>query len=356
MSNRAIVVGLDESPSGRAALQWAAEQARLTGSVLRAIHVLDWPYGLDDADVTASGALHRILTHDQIEDLYRGRITRVFDELHPRPDWLMQFAQGEVGPVLVHQAERAALLVVGTREHVGLGRLLAGSVSHYCLSHALCPDRGGAGPQSAGEELRSGEEKDRSQHDRDRRVGMMPRVVRDWRTTAWGPQRRPCNMGGGSGDHQGPLPSRMDLVRSAETPSSSSGTINEALDRRLDSAAAHAGRNIPIAAPEDTVDSVLQRMRGVRFDCAAVVAVCSGPQLVGLITIERLLAAPGQVAVATVMDAQPPVVAPGLDQEHAAWLAAQRAEPGLAVVDEKGQFRGLISRPTAGRDPAGRTR
>ena len=52
---------------------------------------------------------------------------------------MIQFAQGEVGPVLVHQAEHAALLIVGTREHVGLGRLLAGSVSHFCLSHALCP-------------------------------------------------------------------------------------------------------------------------------------------------------------------------------------------------------------------------
>ena len=51
----------------------------------------------------------------------------------------MQFAHGEVGSVLVHQAEHAALLVVGTREHVGLGRLLTGSVSHYCLSHAVCP-------------------------------------------------------------------------------------------------------------------------------------------------------------------------------------------------------------------------
>ena len=29
--------------------------------------------------------------------------------------------------------------MVGTREHVGLGRLLTGSVSHYCLSHAGCP-------------------------------------------------------------------------------------------------------------------------------------------------------------------------------------------------------------------------
>lgn len=105
-------------------------------------------------------------------------------------------------------------------------------------------------------------------------------------------------------------------------------------DRRLGSAATHAARNIPVAAPEDTVDSVLQRMRGIRFDSAAVVAVCSGRQLAGLVTIERLLASPGQLAVTSVMDARPPVVAPGVDQEHAAWLAVHRAEPGLAVVDE----------------------
>ncbi len=131
-------------------------------------------------------------------------------------------------------------------------------------------------------------------------------------------------------------------MSSNETPSSSSGTIDEPLDQRLGSAAAHAETNIPIADPEDTVDSVLNRMRGVRFESAAVVAVCSGTQLAGLVTIERLLAAPGQVALAAVMDAQPPVVAPGVDQEHAAWLAMRRAEPGLAVVDEKGQFQGVI--------------
>ena len=139
MTNGAVVVGLDESSSGRAALEWAAGYARLTGRVLRAVHVLDWPYGLDEADVVSGRSTGRILTHDEIEALYRWRITRLFDELRPKPDWLMQFAQGEVGPVLVHQAERAALLVVGTREHVGLGRFLSGSVSHYCLSHSLCP-------------------------------------------------------------------------------------------------------------------------------------------------------------------------------------------------------------------------
>lgn len=167
--------------------------------------------------------------------------------------------------------------------------------------------------------------------------------MRDWKARVWGRNNLFGEMGGGGpGDHQRPLRSRMYLVRSAETPSSSSGKINEPLDRRLGSAAAHAGRNIPTAAPEDTVDSVLERMRGVRFDSAAVVAVCSGLQLAGLVTIERLLAAPGQATVATVMDAQPPVVAPGVDQEHAVWLAAQRAESGLAVVDEQGWFQGVI--------------
>ena len=139
MTSSTIVVGLDESISSRAALEWAARQATLTGSVLRAVHVIDWPYGLDDADVTSSHPDGRLLTHDEIEDLYRSRITSIFDEVSPRPDWLIQFAHGEAGPVLVHQAEHAALLVVGTREHVGLERLLASSVSHYCLNHALCP-------------------------------------------------------------------------------------------------------------------------------------------------------------------------------------------------------------------------
>jgi nucleotide-binding universal stress UspA family protein len=38
-----IVAGLDDSPSGKAALEWAAQQARSTGAVLRAVHALDWP-------------------------------------------------------------------------------------------------------------------------------------------------------------------------------------------------------------------------------------------------------------------------------------------------------------------------
>jgi hypothetical protein len=38
-----------------------------------------------------------------------------------------------------HARRTGQTVGVGTREDVGTGRLLFGSVSHYCLSHAHCP-------------------------------------------------------------------------------------------------------------------------------------------------------------------------------------------------------------------------
>ncbi|HEX6577188.1 MAG TPA: magnesium transporter [Jiangellaceae bacterium] len=107
-------------------------------------------------------------------------------------------------------------------------------------------------------------------------------------------------------------------------------------------AAAHATLRVPVADPHDTVDHVLGSMRGHTFDSASVVAVCRSGRLVGLVTIERLLAASGGAVVGAVMDERPPTVGPGTDQEHAAWEAVQHDEPGLAVVDDTGRFLGMI--------------
>jgi nucleotide-binding universal stress UspA family protein len=43
MTRNEIVVGLDDSPSAKIALRWAAEQAIRRQAVLRAIHVLTGP-------------------------------------------------------------------------------------------------------------------------------------------------------------------------------------------------------------------------------------------------------------------------------------------------------------------------
>ena len=136
MHRNELVVGLDDSPSGEAALQWAAAEAVRTGAVVRAVHALGWPFGVESTKL--SGA-YRYLSHEEVDEIYRASITRVFDAVHPRPDWILQYARGDAGPVLVHQSEQAIALVIGTPSDVGRGRLIAGSVAHYCLSHANCP-------------------------------------------------------------------------------------------------------------------------------------------------------------------------------------------------------------------------
>ena len=71
----------------------------------------------------------------------RHGIRNIFWDAKPEPGWMLTFAEGNAGEVLVRLGENAdvELLVVGTQEHTGLRRAVLGSVSHYCLSHAGCP-------------------------------------------------------------------------------------------------------------------------------------------------------------------------------------------------------------------------
>jgi nucleotide-binding universal stress UspA family protein len=132
-----VVVGLDDSPSGIAALSWAAAWARRSGGRLRAVHVLGWPMGYVPKDYPAPA--ERSLSHSDVDREYRASISQLFDKIDPEPSWLFEFAEGHPGKVLVQRSSDAALLVMGTQEMVGLGRILMGSVSHHCLSHAGCP-------------------------------------------------------------------------------------------------------------------------------------------------------------------------------------------------------------------------
>jgi magnesium transporter len=59
-------------------------------------------------------------------------------------------------------------------------------------------------------------------------------------------------------------------------------------------------------------------------------------------TIEELLCAPPGATVESLMDREAPIVAPGLDQEVAAWQAVRHEKSALAVVDRQGRFVGII--------------
>ena len=114
-------------------------------------------------------------------------------------------------------------------------------------------------------------------------------------------------------------------------------------DDLLRTAERHASMRVPVTSTSEPVAELLTRLRGRDFDSASVAAVCDGEMLVGLVTIERLLNAPAGAEVGAVMDGEPPTVSPETHQEHVAWAAFQHGEPGIAVVDEGGRFRGLIS-------------
>lgn len=138
MTQDTIVVGVDESPQARAALRWAADTARRSGSRLVGVHVLQWPQARDLYAYTVV-ADQVYPDPSELEAMYRTPSEHVFAEIDPEPGWTLRFAQGHAGHILVEESRDARMLVLGAREHTGLMRLLNGSTGHYCLSHAVCP-------------------------------------------------------------------------------------------------------------------------------------------------------------------------------------------------------------------------
>jgi magnesium transporter len=111
---------------------------------------------------------------------------------------------------------------------------------------------------------------------------------------------------------------------------------------------------VPLCSPSTTVAELQRLLVGGRFDSVADVAVVdpgeagaeSRPprhRLLGLIRVETVLAADPSARAVDLMDPDPPAVAPGTDQEAAAWKAARHGESSLAVVDSAGGFRGLVT-------------
>jgi nucleotide-binding universal stress UspA family protein len=104
--------------------------------VLRAVHAVD--ISPDFNMQLGMGGIAVPMNPSAMDTARREAIVTVFNSIQPESDWRLEFISGQAGPVLLAESVGAALLVVGTKEHVGIGRLVHGSVSHHCLSHAQC--------------------------------------------------------------------------------------------------------------------------------------------------------------------------------------------------------------------------
>lgn len=132
-TKRPIVVGVDGSEPSRAALVWAAAEARLRHCPLSVVHAWESPTGMDRyaADATVEVGL---AARDLLDGAIRETLGDRFDvEIH------RDAVHGAPASALCDAAADADLLVVGSRGRGGFGGLLLGSVSKRCAAHAACP-------------------------------------------------------------------------------------------------------------------------------------------------------------------------------------------------------------------------
>lgn len=137
-----VVVGVDGSERGDLALQWAAEQARITSSRLHVVHTWERPFIAPDS---IAGTLRSIGPDaDELEELERQVLVEVIArsaDVLTAVEVTSELRDGHPSEELTTAAREhgAQLLVVGTRGLGGFSSMLLGSVAHQCLSHAICP-------------------------------------------------------------------------------------------------------------------------------------------------------------------------------------------------------------------------
>jgi nucleotide-binding universal stress UspA family protein len=135
-----IVVGVDGSEGSLEALRWAADEARLRGAKLVAVHAWSAPYAPAMPGIGEPAALpvDRTVVQQAADEaleasLREAGVTREGIELE------RAVIEDSPAYALLDQAEDADLLVVGSRGHGRIAGALLGSISQQVAQHAPCP-------------------------------------------------------------------------------------------------------------------------------------------------------------------------------------------------------------------------
>ena len=133
---KTIVVGIDGSEHGEAALAFAAEEAALRGAHLLIVCAWQTPMVVDPGGLFPPQAFEGLA--ENARSIAEAAVARVA-ELQPLGTCEGKTVEGQPAAVLLKEAEHAVMIVVGSRGRGGFANLLLGSVTQQVVHHAPCP-------------------------------------------------------------------------------------------------------------------------------------------------------------------------------------------------------------------------
>ncbi|TWF80005.1 nucleotide-binding universal stress UspA family protein [Pseudonocardia hierapolitana] len=142
MTAKQLVVGIDGTAAGVAALRWAVGQARATGASVLAIAVSEPPFPVaGGAEVAGGYVAQPVLDDAQLTAAAEAWLTEAIGAVPAEGAQAVdrQVRHGDAATVLLEAADDADLLVLGNHGRGGLAGALTGSVAQRCAHHATCP-------------------------------------------------------------------------------------------------------------------------------------------------------------------------------------------------------------------------
>ncbi|MBL0886954.1 universal stress protein [Myceligenerans indicum] len=140
-----IVVGVDGSEHGSAALRFALREASLRSAKVVAVHAYRAPappftfFNPAGTDAAAEAERQHAQSLVRAEASVDQAVATAASETGVEADVTVRITEGRPADVLIDQSRDAALTVVGTRGHGELRAVVLGSVSHAVVSHARRP-------------------------------------------------------------------------------------------------------------------------------------------------------------------------------------------------------------------------
>ena len=129
-----IVCGIDGSPGGQRALEWAMDEAIRRNCKLRVVTAFTWDLGEAVGGPSSSAAAQN--EAKQIQDI---AVSGVLTDTDNPPEVEQVLVRGAASETLCRSALDAELIVLGSHGHGAVHDQLVGSTTMRAIHHASCP-------------------------------------------------------------------------------------------------------------------------------------------------------------------------------------------------------------------------